>query len=74
MEPRFATFLWAVIAAIELVLVFGRIFLQPGPVRLSMSLSIPLLFILGAVINAIYNRVTTGHILDAPPRRQVPRH
>lgn len=74
MEPTFANILWVVIAAIEIPTVVVRMFMTPSPLRLLMALSIPGLIILGAIINAIYNRLTTGHMLDAPPRRQVPRH
>lgn len=73
MELTFATVLWAAIAVVECLLVVGRIFLQPGPVRLSMALSIPTLIILGAAANAIYNRITTGHMLEAPPRQRSQR-
>lgn len=74
MDTSFATVLWIVIVGIDIVIAVARLFLPPGPVRLSMALSIPVLILLGALINAIYNRVTTGHALEAPPRRPAPRH
>jgi hypothetical protein len=68
-DPSFARILWTGIFAIELPLVVVRMFMTPGPLRLSMSLAIPGLIILGAVTNAVYNLVTTGHALESPPRR-----
>jgi len=73
-KASFANVLWTAIAAVEILLVVIRIFLPPSPIRLSMGLSIPGLIILGAIVNAIYNLVTTGHMLEAPPRRPSPRH
>jgi hypothetical protein len=70
---NFSNVLWLAIAATEVILVTVRMFLHPGPVRLSLALSIPLLIILGAVANAIYNRITTGHALD-DPFTQAKRH
>ena len=67
MELNFTNILWAGIGAVELFLVIARIFLHPGPVRLTMALAIPGLIILGAVANAIYNRFTIGHMLEPPP-------
>jgi hypothetical protein len=66
----FVTVLWTVILAIGVALVAARAFLQPGPLRLSMTFSIPVLLIIGAVVNAIYNRITTGRMLESPPRRR----
>lgn len=74
MKFNFPTILWAAIAVAELLLVVARMFLPPSPIRLSMGLSIPGLIILGAIANAIYNRFTTGHMLEAPPRPQMRRH
>lgn len=75
MEPGFAVYLWASVFFVDALLLIARMFLEPGPLRLSLSLSIPLLLILGALINAIYNRIVTGNIFDAPPpRRRIPRH
>jgi hypothetical protein len=65
--PTFSNVLWLAIAVIEAFLVTVRILLPPGPARLSMSLSIPALIILGAIANAIYNRITIGHALDDLP-------
>jgi hypothetical protein len=65
--PNFGNVLWVAIAVIEVFLVTVRLLLPPGPARLSLSLSIPALLILGAVANAIYNRVTQGHALDDLP-------
>ncbi len=70
MELNFANILWAAIAVIDVALVAVRMVLEPGPVRLSVALSIPGLIILGALINAIYNRITTGHMLESPPPRR----
>lgn len=72
MRIGFVTILWTVILAIGVALVTARAFMQPGPLRLSMTLSIPVLLILGAIVNAIYNRITTGHMLESPPRRRSP--
>ncbi len=69
MEPSFAKILWTGIVAIELALVVARMFLFPGPLRLLISLSIPGLIIVGALTNAIYNLITTGHALESPPQR-----
>lgn len=74
MEATFANILWTGIAAVEILLVVARMFMTPGPVRLSMALAIPGLIILGALVNALYNLVTTGHMLESPPRRRAPRH
>lgn len=68
-ETSFARILWTGIFAIEIPLVIVRMFMTPSPLRLSISLSIPGLIILGAIANAIYNLITTGHALEAPPRR-----
>ena len=46
--------------------------MSPGPVRLSFAFMIPALIILGAIANAIYNRITIGHALDDIP--PVKRH
>ena len=73
MEPSFARILWTGIFAIEIPLVVLRMFMVPGPLRLWMSLAVPALIILGALTNAIYNLVTTGHALESPPPR-VSRH
>jgi hypothetical protein len=72
MVLNFTNVLWLAIAVIEVLLVAARMFLPPGPVRLSMALMIPSLIILGAVANAIYNRLTIGHVLDdlPPGKRQ----
>jgi len=69
-ELTFANLLWAVIGVIEIMLVTVRMFLAPGPFRILVALTIPGLIILGAVADAIYNHITTGHALDAPPPRQ----
>jgi len=71
---NFPTILWTAIAVLELVLVVARMFLPPSPIRLSMGLSIPGLILLGAVANAIYNRLTTGHMLEGAPRPDFRRH
>ena len=73
MEFGFVTILWSAIAVVEAFLVVARIFLEPSPLRLSIALSIPALLILGALANAIYNRLTTGHMLEAPPRHRASR-
>jgi hypothetical protein len=65
-ELNFSNLLWGGIGLAELALVTARFFLHPGPMRLSLALCMPLLLIVGAVANAIYNRVTTGHALDDP--------
>ena len=72
-EPSFARILWTGIFAIELPLVVVRMFMTPSPLRLSLSLAIPGLIILGAITNAIYNFFTTGHALEAPPPRRTSR-
>jgi hypothetical protein len=64
---NFSNVLWVMIAAVEVVLVTARLFMSPGPVRLSFAFLIPSLIILGAIANAIYNRITTGHALDDMP-------
>ena len=63
----FTNILWLAIAALEALLVIARIFMHPGPVRVTFALMIPLLIILGAIINAISNRITTGHAIDDLP-------
>jgi hypothetical protein len=73
MEFGFITILWVTIVVVDAFLVVARIFLEPSPLRLSLALSIPVLLILGAVVNAIYNRLTTGRMLEAPPRRRATR-
>ncbi|HEY3918114.1 MAG TPA: hypothetical protein VGL83_09990 [Stellaceae bacterium] len=67
MALNFTNLLWLAIAAIEVVLVTARMFLRPGPVRLFFAFMIPCLIIVGAIANAIYNRVTTGHAIDDIP-------
>jgi hypothetical protein len=74
LERSFATVLWTAIVGIDIVIAVARLFLPPGPVRLSMALTIPALILLGALINAIYNRITTGHALEAPPQEPAARH
>ena len=74
MKFNFPTILWAAIAVLELLLVIGRMLLPPSPIRLSMGLSIPGLIILGAIANAIYNRLTTGHMLEGTSRPHLRRH
>jgi hypothetical protein len=64
---NFSNTLWLTIAVLEAILVTARMFMHPGPVRLSFALLIPLLIILGAIANAIYNRVTIGHAIDDLP-------
>ncbi len=71
--PSFANILWTCIGFAEIALVAARLVLHPGPFRLSLALCIPLLIILGAIVNAIYNLLTTGHALDAPPRGKASR-
>jgi hypothetical protein len=68
----FSNILWLTIAAVEAVLVTARMFMHPSPLRLTFALLIPVLIILGAIANAIYNRLTLGHAIDdfpAPRRR-----
>ena len=64
---NFSNLLWVTIAVMEAALVTARIFLHPGIIRLSMALLIPSLIILGAIVNAIYNRITIGHAVDDLP-------
>jgi hypothetical protein len=64
---NFTNILWLAIAAIEALLVTARMFMHPGPVRLTFALLIPLLIIVGALVNAIYNRITIGHAIDDLP-------
>lgn len=64
---NFSNVLWLAIGAVEVLLLAARILMSPGPLRLSFALMMPLLIILGAVANAIYNRITTGHALDDLP-------
>jgi hypothetical protein len=64
---NFTNILWLAIAALEAFLVTARMFMHPGPVRLTFALLIPLLFIVGAIVNAIYNRITIGHAIDDLP-------
>jgi hypothetical protein len=64
---NFSNVLWLAIAAIEAALVTARMFMHPGPMRLAFALLIPLLIILGALANAIYNRLTLGHAIDDLP-------
>ena len=71
--PSFANILWTCIGFAEIALVVARLVLPRGPLRLSLALTIPALIILGAVINAIYNFLTTGHALEAPRRRKPSR-
>jgi hypothetical protein len=67
LDLTFTNVLWAAIAAIEIILVVLRILTPLGPQRVIMAVSIPALIILGAVVNAIYNRITIGRALDEPP-------
>ncbi len=67
MVLNFSNVLWLTIALLETLLVTARMFLHPGALRLALALMIPVLIILGAIINAIYNRVTTGHVIDDLP-------
>ena len=67
MTLNFSNVLWLVIAVCEALLVAARMFMHPGPMRLAFALLIPLLIILGAIANAIYNRVTLGHAIDDLP-------
>jgi hypothetical protein len=71
---NFPTLLWVAIAVLELVLVVARMFLSPSPIRLAMGLSIPGLILLAAIANAIYNRLTTGHMLEGTPRPHLRHH
>jgi hypothetical protein len=64
---NFSNVLWLTIAVLEALLVTARMFMHPGPVRLAFALLIPFLIILGAIANAIYNRVTLGHAIDDLP-------
>jgi hypothetical protein len=64
---NFSNVLWLTIAVLEALLVTARMFMHPGPVRLAFALLIPFLIIVGAIANAIYNRVTLGHALDDFP-------
>lgn len=71
MVLNFTNVLWLAIAIVEALLVTARMFLSPGLMRLSFALMIPCLIILGALINAIYNRLTTGHAIgDLPPGKR----
>ena len=63
----FSNILWLAIAVLEIFLVTARMFMERGPMRLTFALLIPLLIILGALVNAIYNRITTGHAIDDLP-------
>ena len=63
----FSNILWLAIAVLEIFLVTARMFMERGPMRLTFALLIPLLIIVGAIINAIYNRVTIGHAIDDWP-------
>lgn len=67
MVLNFTNVLWLAIAVLEALLVTVRILLPPSLIRLSCSLMIPFLIILGAIVNAIYNRLTTGHAIDELP-------
>jgi hypothetical protein len=64
---NFSNVLWLTIAVLEALLVAARMFMHPGPMRLAFALLIPVLIIIGAIANAIYNRVTIGHALDDLP-------
>lgn len=64
---NFTNILWLAIAVLEALLVTARMFMHPGPVRLTFALLIPFLIIFGAIANAIYNRITTGHAIDDLP-------
>ncbi len=72
MTLNFTNILWLAIAVLEAFLVTARMFMHPGPWRLTFALLIPLLIILGAIVNAIYNRITIGHAIDDLPA--VKRH
>lgn len=63
----FSNILWLAIAVSEIFLVTARMFMERGPMRLTFALLIPLLIIVGAIVNAIYNRVTIGHAIDDLP-------
>jgi hypothetical protein len=63
----FSNILWLAIAVLEIFLVTARMFMERGPMRLTFALLIPLLIIVGAIINAVYNRVTIGHAIDVWP-------
>jgi len=63
----FTNILWLAIAVLEAFLVTARMFMHPGLVRVTFALLIPFLIILGAIVNAIYNRITTGHMMDDWP-------
>ncbi len=67
MTLNFSNVLWLTIAVLEALLVTARMFMHPGLVRLAFALLIPFLIILGAIANAIYNRVTLGHAIDDLP-------
>ena len=67
MTLTFTNVLWLAIAVLEALLVTARMFMERGPVRLTFALLIPLLIIVGAIVNAIYNRITTGHAIDDLP-------
>ncbi|HKT17573.1 MAG TPA: hypothetical protein VJR47_05995 [Stellaceae bacterium] len=73
MNAGFATILWTTIILADIALAVARVFMSRGPLRLSFALAIPVLILLGALINAIYNRITTGSALGGPPRRPFPR-
>jgi hypothetical protein len=73
LDASFATILWSIIIVTDIALALARMFMAPGTLRLSFALAIPILILLGALINAVYNRITSGHALDAPPRRKVSR-
>jgi hypothetical protein len=73
LDASFATILWSIIIVTDIALALARMFMAPGTLRLSFALAIPVLILLGALINAVYNRITSGHALDAPPRRKVSR-
>jgi len=64
---NFSNVLWLTIAVLEAILVTARMFMHLGPVRLTFALLIPLLIIVGAIVNAIYNRVTIGQAIDDLP-------
>jgi hypothetical protein len=64
---NFTNMLWLAIAVLEALLVTARMFLPPSLLRLSFALMIPCLIILGAIVNAIYNRITTGHAIETLP-------
>jgi len=64
---NFTNLLWLTIGVAEALLVTARIFLHPSLLRLSLALLIPGLIILGAILNAIYNRLSAGHAMDDLP-------